>query len=50
MKINKDETMNAVEFIYNLEKHGSKDFFSKKDVYNAIKETMNIDLDKKINI
>lgn len=50
MKIKKDETMNAVDFIYNLEKNGFKDFFSRKDVYNAIKETMNIDLQEKINI
>lgn len=39
----------AVEFFYELEKEGTKDFYSKEEIQNAIKEAINTGIPKKVD-
>jgi len=42
----KDETVNAVEFIYELLKGGDKDFFTKQEIFESLKRAMDIEQSK----
>ena len=38
----KDETVKAPDFIYELMKNGDKDLFTKKEIFAAIKRAMGL--------